>query len=154
MIAILSCTADDLYLFNLPFAVYSWKQIGVECMVFFPGMDLYKHDEKIDLVIANCPTASFWPVACPKDKEATYMQCARLYAAALGHLYADDILITSDADMCVFDPEFWYDYKFNSAFNIIGVDLVPTGQVPMCYLSASVQKWKKVMEIGTRTYQE
>lgn len=154
MIAILSCTADDLYLFNLPFAVYSWKKIGLECMVFFPGNDLYRHDEKIDLVIANCPTASFWPVACSKDKEATYMQCARLYAAALGHLYPEEILITADADMCVFDREFWEESLLPPAFNIIGADLVPKGQVPMCYLSAEAKVWKKVMQIANRTYQQ
>lgn len=154
MIAILSCTADDLYLFNLPFAIHSWKKIGVECMVFFPEKDLYKHNDKIDLVIANCPTASFWPVKCPKDKEATYMQCSRLYASALGHISLFEKLITSDADMCVFNRPFWGEYEHNTAINVIGVDLVPAEQVPMCYLSMPAETWHQVMRIEKRTYQE
>lgn len=154
MTAILSCTADDLYLFNLAFAVRSWQQLGVDCIVFFPEADLYRHDPKIDLVIANCPSASFWPVTCPKDKEATYMQCARLYAAALKDIEGLEVLITSDADMCVFGWEYWQQFEHMGNINVIGSDLVPEGQYPMCYISMPCVGWSHVMKINNRTYQE
>lgn len=153
MTAILSCTADDLYLFNLPFAVRSWANMGVDCIVFMPEADL-KDNDKVDLVIANCPDASFWPVTCPKEKEATYMQCSRLYAAALQHLDPTEVLITSDADMCVFNWGYWQQFEHMANINVIGTDLVPPGQCPMCYISIPTVGWRHVMKVLKRTYQE
>lgn len=153
MTAILSCTADDLYLFNLPFVLHSWEKLGVECMVFVPEEDLYCNDERVSLVLDRS-MASFWPFTSPKEKQATYAQCARLYASALQHLFPREILITADADMCVFNFEFWNEIKHSTSITIIGADLVPPAQYPMCYVSMPCARWRQVMQVGDKTYQE
>lgn len=154
MIAILSCTADDKYLFNLPFAVKSWEYLGVECIVFMRDEFLASYDERLALVKTVCPTASFWPYECPPEKDATYAQCSRLYAAALQHIPGHEVLITSDADMCVFNFDYWDQFEYNAWINVIGADLVPPEQVPMCYIAMPVTAWQQVMRIGLRTYQQ
>jgi hypothetical protein len=43
--------------------------------------------------------------------------------------------------------------EYNSGFLIFGYDLVPVGQYPMCYISASVKNWRGL--IGReKTYQQ
>lgn len=160
MKAILSCTADDLYSFNLPFAVYSWYMLGIDCVVFVP-IDEYNGTDgeilRLGFAMGWCskvaPNTQFKRFVSPPDKVATYAQCARLYAAAIPSLDAD-ILITSDADMCVFAHGYWDEFDYDAWVNIIGADLVPDGQVPMCYIAAPVTGWYNFMEIKGRTYQE
>jgi hypothetical protein len=160
MTAVLSCTADDLYSFNLPFAVYSWHKIGVNCLVLRPT-DVYDGDNgavfRLGFAMGWCtrvaPGTGFYTFVAPKDKIATYAQCARLYAAAINNLDTD-ILITSDADMCVFDQAYWDQFDLNAAVNLIGTDLVPPGQVPMCYIAAPLVGWRNIMEIGNRMLQQ
>lgn len=160
MKAILSCTADDLYSFNLPFAVYSWYKLGIDCVVFVPldncGISTDKElrfENAMEWCSKVAPNTQFEIFVAPPDKIATYAQCARLYAAAIPGLEAD-ILITTDADMCVFNQEFWDQFDYDGAVNIIGVDLVPEGQVPMCYITSPLAGWYNFMEIKGRTYQE
>lgn len=151
MKAVLSCTGDDLYQFNLPFAVYSWAKLGVECIIFMPFRAIGHPCAELT---SDTMMASTWPLRCPPHKEATYAQCSRLYAAALEHISPNEILVTADADMCVFNWDFWSDLRHTSAIAIVGDDLVPTGQYPMCYISMSCGQWREVMQIGDRTYQQ
>jgi hypothetical protein len=160
MTAILSCTADDLYAFNLPFAVYSWHKIGVSCLVIAPKDEYNAGDGQIfrlGYALGTCskvaPGTRVARFVAPKEKVATYAQCARLYAAAITNLDSD-ILITSDADMCVFDQAYWDQLDYNGSVNLIGTDLVPTGQVPMCYIAAPLVGWRNFMDIGSRTFQQ
>src|SRR5882757_3830986 len=113
MKAVLSCTGDDLYLFNLPFAVYSWAKLGVECIVFMP-FSASPIFGTIAGLVSDVMMGSTWPLFCPPHKEATYAQCSRLYAAALEHISPMEILVTADADMCVFNWEFWSDFWHSS----------------------------------------
>jgi len=160
MKAILSCTADDLYSFNLPFAVYSWYKLGIDCIVFVP-VDEYNATDgavlRLGWAMGWCsmiaPNTQFKRFIAPADKVATYAQCARLYAAAIPDLDAD-ILITSDADMCVFDHGYWDEFDYDAWVNIIGADLVPEGQLPMCYIAAPVVGWRHLMKINGRGYQD
>jgi hypothetical protein len=161
MKAILSCTADDLYSFNLPFAVYSWYKLGVECIIFAP-IDKYDASQeeifRLGYALGMCqriaPGTTIIRFMAPADKMATYAQCSRLYAAELPEILSNEILITSDADMCVFNKEYWEDREFHGGFDIIGADLVPFGQYPMCYIAAPCWAWHSVMQIGNRTYQQ
>lgn len=160
MTAILSCTADDLYSFNLPFAVYSWHKIGVDSIVFFPvqnyhfsGSAYIRFIKATEMCSNIAPSVKFIPFVCQPDKVATYAQCARLYAAGIKDLNTD-ILITADADMCVFNREYWENFDYNGAVNIIGADLVPPGQFPMCYIAAPLVGWRNFMDIGRRSPQQ
>jgi len=161
MKAILSCTADDLYSFNLPFAVYSWHKLGIDCIILCPVPPFEKTDgEILRFGFARgwsqrvAPNTKEWTFSAPPAKHATYTQCARLYAAATDHVDPADILITADADMCVFNEDFWDQFDNNGWVNVIGADLVPEGQVPMCYISAPAVGWENFMKIRGRTLQE
>src|ERR1700678_3504565 len=127
MIAILSCTIDDLYLFNLPFAIYSWNKIGVDCFVMMPltGIEAaIPHLSILNNLRLSVPLSFDWHnFEAPADKVVTYAQCSRLYAAAIPGIDPLEILITADADMCVFDKEYWQPLKHNGAINIVGADL-------------------------------
>jgi len=161
MKAILSCTADDLYAFNLPFAVYSWYKLGIDSIIIFPDMPSAMTDgEILRLGFANgwcskiAPTTRFFRFSAPPHKQATYAQCARLYAAAIPKIDPTDILITSDADMCVFNEEYWQQFDYTGWINVIGIDLVPEGQVPMCYIIAPAVGWRSFMRINGRILQK
>jgi len=90
----------------------------------------------------------------PKHKEATYAQCSRLYGACLD-LPEDEVLIVGDVDMGVFSID-WLKNGFTtgSDFTIFGADLVPKGQIPMCYISGNVKEWRNVFELNSKTYQQ
>jgi len=161
MKAILSCTADDLYSFNLPFAVYSWHKLGIDSIVIFPDMPSAKTDGEIfRLGFANgwcskiASATRFFRFSAFPDKQVTYAQCARLFAAALPSIDPTDILITADADMCVFNEEFWDQFDNNGWINVVGADLVPEGQVPMCYIIAPTVGWRNFMRIAGRSMQK
>lgn len=160
MKAILSCTNDDLYLFNLPFAIHSWNKLGVECIVFVPCAenvdDLMRPRRMLlmKLKLMNRLQFEFYCFDAPPDKRPTYAQCIRLYAAGLPELKNDELLVTADADMCVFNQEYWERLGYSGVINIVGADLVPSGQVPMCYISMPVPGWRAVMKINGRSPQQ
>lgn len=142
MKAILSTTADDLYLFLVPFAVYSWNKLNTDCMVFAPAK-LFE-DPKFSLVYRYSNHADFRFFQAPEDKEATYAQVSRLFGACID-LPSTEMLITSDADMAVFG-----DFLLQEAgpgFHLFGTDLVPEKQIPLCYIKANVAHWRHAMKI-------
>jgi len=149
MICVLSVTSDsDLYLFNLPFAVYSWRKLGFEPLILWTSPNL-EYMDRWQLVLKYCYRFMDYNIWARDERAATYAQCSRLYAAAIHYIRPDDILVTADADMCVFDRPYW-DRLPNKekVFHIIGYDLVPDGQVPMCYIMAPAREWNKAMNMG------
>lgn len=137
--AIISTTADDNYLFNLPFAVFSWNKIGYDVKV------MCAHDDYISpkfwIVREFCANmdVEFILYECEPHLKATYAQVSRLFGA----IGEDDsnILITSDVDMCVFDAN-----TFEQFPAVIGHDLAD-GLYPMCYCQMSTYQWKSIMNI-------
>lgn len=148
MIAVLSVTEDDLYAMPLPFAVHSWRKLGVNCIVFYPK----GNNPKIDLAKIYCPTASFFEFECEEKRIPTYSQVSRLFAAAIPILQNEEILITSDSDICVFDGIGHLINNYHGV-QIVGADLTPADQYPMCFIKMSVASWKFVLGIN-KTYQE
>lgn len=169
MKAIISTTTDDRYLFFLPITAWCWNKLGVDVINFIPGPASKWINGSQGLVIntlienkIKCTQFFFY---CPENKEATYAQCARLYAAAIRRpdFAADwgenEIIITSDVDMALFRLPFLYKSAFTGEYDfphlqVIGTDLVPNGQIPICYISARRRLWIKAMAIGDKTYQE
>lgn len=181
MKAILSTTYEDKYLWFLPIVTWCWNKLGVEVICFLPylkdGIDGYNTDkekrEKYGLIIDTLDGLGVElqaaPFLAPEHKEATYAQCSRLYAACLD-LPEDEILITSDVDMAVFNGlikimnEQNNDDYLKNMMAVFGCDLVPDGQVPICYTWGTVEQWRKAFIYiygkgsydteGIKTYQE
>lgn len=167
MKAIISSTYDDKYLYFIPICVWAWNKLNVDVICFMPEFlqggtfvtgisdDLYDFHvamNKLKLInktikeqVLRCENIPFY---APEHKEATYAQCSRLYAACLD-LPEDEVLVTSDVDMCLFKVP-----PYSGEFTVFGYDLVPKDQFPMCYISATVKDWRKAFDLEGKTYQQ
>lgn len=153
MNAILSTTYDDQYLFYLPIVTWSWNKLGVDVICFVPSLNGFNQHPTLNLVF----DAKHWnpglrlqfvKFAALKEKKATYAQCSRLYGAALPLFEDDEVLITGDVDMAVFNREY-FESMNNGEVHVAGVDLVPEKQFPICYIAMSASNWRHVMWINT-----
>lgn len=150
--AIISSTYSDTYFYFLPIVSFCWAKLGVKVICFLPYDKTNQVSfEKMDLVTGNSyKNTRFEFFEAPEHKEATYSQCSRLYGACLD-LPEDELLITSDIDMAVFKvPPFAH----LGGFTVLGADLVPDGQLPMCYATATVKDWRDAFELNGITYQQ
>lgn len=158
MKAVISSTYDNRYLYFIPICVWAWNKLGVDVICFVPdGYSNNKTNAELDRFSLAYYTAKkvspsfrYESFICPEYKEATYAQCSRLYGACLD-LPEDEVLITSDIDMAVFKvPPFAH----LGGFTVLGADLVPDGQLPMCYATATVKDWRDAFELNGITYQQ
>lgn len=159
MKAVISSTYDDKYLYFLPIVCFCWQKLNVDVICFMPkpkdiltGRTKKEYDKDI-LVFGtakNVGNIRLEFFEAPEHKEATYAQCSRLYGACLD-LPEDEVIITSDIDMAVFKvPPFAH----LGGFTVLGADLVPDGQLPMCYATATVKDWRDAFELNGITYQQ
>lgn len=151
MKAILSSTYDDTYLFFLPMVAWSWNKLGINCINYLPYPETDIEREKMDLVgrfiwDANLGLHNIYFKA-PDHKKPTYAQCSRLYAAANISIPDDEVLITGDVDMAVFN-EALFNQLSDGNLHVVGADLVPEKQFPMCYIVMPAKTWRDVMWIG------
>lgn len=155
MKSVISCTQDEKYSYFIPLVTWCWNKLGVGVILFLPESS--KGDTKIQLGL-NCMNYGYkenqhYYFNMPKHKEATGAQCVRLYGACLD-LPEDEVLITSDIDMAVF-KKIWVDIpKEFPHFYVIGNDLTPDKQYPICYAYARVGTWRSVFELDGKTYQQ
>lgn len=167
MKAVISSTYDSKYLYFLPIVTFCWNRLGVDVICFMPEIkDFFKfesgilteidfdNDKRVKLInetmIHKGMKFSMPRFSAPEHKEATYAQCSRLYGACLD-LPEDEVIITSDIDMAVFKvPPFAH----LGGFTVLGADLVPDGQLPMCYATATVKDWRDAFELNGITYQQ
>jgi hypothetical protein len=147
MTAILSATEHDFYAMPLPIAVYSWAKLGINCHVFIPE----DYGPKLALAKKWCqPFATFHTFFCEKKREATYSQVIRLFGAAIPET-TGQVLITSDADICVFGN--YFEQFEHNLITVAGADLTPADQYPMCFIGMRASIWRNVFGI-TKTAQE
>jgi hypothetical protein len=144
--AIISSTYDNRYLYFLPIVTWCWNKLGVDVVCFMPYSRDPMNCPNGDLVLKTihdnnlkCDFKWFWS---KEYKEATYAQCARLYAACLD-LPEDEILIISDCDMGNFKIP-----PYENGITIFGSDLVPEGQFPMCYASGTIKQWRSAFNLN------
>lgn len=153
MTAVYSSTWDNQYLFYLPITAWCWKMIATDSLCFLPASIAAEDLGKMKLVLNTAFEVTNGRFKseifhCPQDKEATYAQCARLYAANLDFLPEEEVLITSDIDMAVFKvPPF-----YNGLLTGFGTDLAPDNQCPICYVSGPANQWRA--RIGNLTVQK
>jgi hypothetical protein len=149
MIAVLSATNDDFYAMPLPFAVYSWWKIGVNCKVFIPD----KRGGKLDLAMQYCTNnTEFFAFECEDFRIPTYSQVSRLTGATISYLKEDTVLITGDSDLCVFSD--YFKQLEDGNVHIVGADLTPDEQYPMCFAAMPVKTWREVYGMKDKSYQE
>lgn len=155
MKAVISTTYDDKYLWYLPLTTWVWNKLGVDVVCFMPYLNTTEENKKIDTINHTFRKIGIKPryagFAAYKHKEATYAQCSRLYGACLD-LPEDEVLISSDIDMLVFSDVVCQ--ANGDKITSYGFDLTPEEQLPMCYATAKVSTWRRVMEIDGRSYQQ
>lgn len=156
--AVISSNFDHTYLFFLPITAWCWHKLGVKTKCFMAGAEhqyiVYK--PFIELIQKTASYGSDFRrinLFCEEGKSATYAQCARLYAGALKFEIQndDEIVITADSDMLVFSR---YILEEDEQIHVFGHDLVPPGQLPICYLSMPKWRWNLVMRCEGKKVQE
>jgi len=150
MKAIVSTTFDDKYLFSLPIITWCWNKLGVDVICFLPRTEnILPQVSLINKVqIEQGLRQKHYFFNAPEHKQATYCQVLRLYAACLD-LPEDELLCTSDIDMILFQIP-----PYNSMFTIMGNDLTPDRQYPMCYANGTVKEWREAFDLNGITYQQ
>lgn len=135
----------------MPIVTWCWNKLGVDVICFAPNTDWNLRACLVfDTLVKNRMRYDWKQFDAPKDKQATYAQCSRLYAAnTQSEPY--DVLVTSDIDMAVFNGEYFKQKK--APFDVFGADLVPLKQLPLCYISATVIEWRKTFT-QERGYQQ
>lgn len=153
MTAVISTTYDDRYLWFLPLTTWAWNKLGVDVVCFIPYRNTSGDKFMLvsDTLVKINAKGVIYNFDCPEHKEATYAQCSRLYGACLD-LPEDEILVTGDIDMLLLaNPAINLN---KDCFYVLGADLVPEKQYPICYLMSSVKKWREVFDISNQTYQQ
>lgn len=140
MIASISFTDNPKYDFFIPIIEWAWRKLGVKCHFIVPKR--VTGTRRFNLIDEHRIEWDLTEFECPRDKEVTYAQVGRLF---IGDKYpADEIIVTSDADMILLKlPPLEPD-----CFNIFGSDLVPEGQFPMCFAFANARDWSRFLNKG------
>ena len=129
MTAIVSFTDDSRYAYFAPLVKWAWEKIGHDSHFLIPNRS--KNNPIWRLIYEYTQPQFYSYFNSDIEKEVTYSQVGRLYMASeFGE--CDDVLICSDADMLPINKNF-FDNISNGNINIVGYDLVPDGQYPMCY---------------------
>jgi len=155
MKAIISSTYDNNYIFNIPLAAYCWNKLGVDVVCFMPYLQTTEENEKIDLVNDTLRNIGVKPIfrgfASPKHKEATYAQLTRVMAWGVTDIGEDEVVYLSDCDMLNFQIP---PHSNEHDFTVLGHDLTPPSQYPVCYVGAKKRVWEKFFRKGSETYQQ
>lgn len=150
MISVLSATEHDYYAMPLPFAVYSWAKCGFSSLVFIPKGD----NPKLELAKKYCLShTAFYEFDAEEKRIPTFSQVSRLFGAATEYaqLQKNTVMITGDSDLCVFGD--YFKLLDDGKIHVVGYDLTPDEQYPMCFIAMPVHEWLNVMEIN-KSYQE
>src|ERR1700743_323053 len=155
MIAILSASEHDFYAMPLPFVVYSWIKAGVWPVIFIPK----GNNPKLRLARRYC-VGDIIEFDCQENKVSTYSQVIRLFGAAGNDSLRNckETLITGDSDMCVFGRTTIIGDLLHSVndgnIHVVGNDLTPEDQYPICFVAMTASDWIECMDIGTKTANE
>jgi len=146
MKAVLSATEHDFYAMPLPFVVYSWNKIGIDCIVFIPS----GNNPKIELAKKYCNSTKFYEFNCEEKRISTYSQMSRLFGSCVVE-DKNETIITGDSDLAVFGNTF---NKLNDGnLHVFITDYTDYVGYPMCYIAMPAHKWENVMNIKNN-YQE
>jgi len=158
MTAVLSTNYNKDYYFFLPIVVWAWNELGINTIILNPAQDFsgdrsrYEplvHDTIIqNNLLSRAYNIQYRFLVPDENKEVTYTQCARLFAAKAIDYYLSDeeIFVVSDIDMLVFENQF--ENIQQGEFGVLGYDLCPENQFPMCYLYGHKKTWDTYFNQG------
>jgi len=152
MKAVISSTYDDRYMYFIPICVWAWNKLGVDVICFMP----YKNTSGdrfmlvSDTLVKQGARGVIYNFDAPEHKEATYAQLSRVFVSGVDGIDGEEVAFCSDIDMANFKlPPFDENYDFT----VLGSDLTPDTQYPVCYVSATVLNWRKYFNPSGLTYQ-
>lgn len=126
---ILSTNDHNDYFPYLEYVQLAWNVLGYNTLTFYLGENEVKETPQNRIVKIN---------SIEGYKDVTVLQCARLF----GHRYVKEgQIMTSDVDMIPMQ-RYWFDDK---TIIVYGADLLRNRQFPMCYISAGVENWDKII---------
>jgi|GEM_PF-6930163 len=139
---LLSVDNNPSYLYLLPIVCKSWQLQGWKCYINYNNVyDKILHlicDTLDELGIIN--DGKYDTRQPTTQNKAIYAQCERMYMPI--NQNNEDYFIMSDADMFIASDFLNRDYDKVNAF---GHDLTGYGQIPMCYVGMTGNKWKELM---------
>uniref|UniRef100_A0A914PAS5 Uncharacterized protein n=1 Tax=Panagrolaimus davidi TaxID=227884 RepID=A0A914PAS5_9BILA len=169
---LLPTTLNPRYLFPLPLAVESWKNIGVQPVTIFIGkeseflLNNQSNDTLKFLKEQNVPVLFFEPKKLP---EVSFSQIIRLFGAVFSFFanFPPDeaVLITSDADLMVFNlfnhipniSEGKHLHLYNSQC-CHPIEIPPkrgnykVHMFPMGTIGATIKAWKDIMGFNKNVF--
>lgn len=157
-IAVVSTNDNDDYLFYLPIVSWAWAKLGWGIVFYKP----WDYNKRFNLAIeTSCsvvPHQLLWnysPYPTPdyplnKVRDETMAQCSRLYAANMGGMQDDDLIMTSDVDMLPLS-DYWRGLP--DAITCYGRNLSDV-HFPICYIQASRKNWVEIMNLSGDTYKD
>jgi hypothetical protein len=147
---ILSVNDNPDYLYFVPIAVWAWRVIDWEPVLFYQGspnkitdlifdtMDVLHNDMTLEMK-ALYRLRILQISAIDGYRSDTITQVSRLYAACK----YDGYLMTGDIDMLPLS-DYW---KPNGGISVWGHDLTGYTHYPICYIGMDSGKWRQVMSI-------
>uniref|UniRef100_A0A7E4W092 Glycosyltransferase family 8 protein n=1 Tax=Panagrellus redivivus TaxID=6233 RepID=A0A7E4W092_PANRE len=169
--SILTVSPSKRYLFVLPFVVAAWQKLGVEPIVIVvgdPDKLQKQHQAKLTIEILIELGAQVHFIQNETTTAPTLSQTSRLFAAAMPFskdFSADDIFITTDADMIPFHLKNHIPnllaaqkaYLYNA--DCISPIAVPPArghhkvpQYPMSTIAATVSTWREIMGFSSTDF--
>lgn len=154
MVATISSTFNPQYIYFVPITTWCFNKLGIDVICFLSKIKTAQDERIVDLIFNTREdkrlSLNMLSVNCNENQEATYIQCSRIYGAAINNIDEGEYLVTGDVDMLIFEMP----PKVQDRILVWGSDLTPPNQYPICYLVGTVAKWREVMGINSRTYQE
>lgn len=143
-LAIISSDGNPDYLSLLPIVCKSWEIQGFDTLPLVLIDDYQKIDSTRDFLDKwiTCKPQIWYPRKDVHSRlnPSLYVQCIRLYAGA-GQ--ADGrYCILADADMFIASSFLSRDFDKVNAF---GHDLTGFGEIPICYVGMTSQRWAEIM---------
>ena len=136
--SILATDSNREYFELLPLVCYSWKKIGYKPMLLAVNTPY-----EICELIQKHSGCSFYRIESMEGvKDSTLAQVWRLFAFKF--LHKDYEIVTGDADMVIGKDIFSANYSHDKIVSY-GFDLTGRGELPICYIQSSGEKWCELM---------
>jgi len=137
---ILSVNEDPQYLFYVPIALWSWRKIGWNPVLFFHDGGAVLTKPLFELVLNSTEVQRLKPIKGYRSD--TIAQISRLYGALC--VEPGEIVMTADLDLIPLGD--WWSPD-PSKITIYNHDLTGYSDYAICYLAATRERWIEIMGI-------